>query len=74
MLQVSTCFNLEALRHIWIPSYTFPNQIKIVKDDIDVSKSSQNSDLYNKTLINSAMMLNQELANTLLKSRRFDAI
>ncbi|CAK70520.1 unnamed protein product (macronuclear) [Paramecium tetraurelia] len=64
----------EALRHIWVPSYTFPNKIKIVKDDIDVSKSSQNSDLYNKTLINSAMILNQELANTLLKSRRFDAI
>ena len=58
MLQVSTCFNLEALRHIWVPSYKPPNKIKFVKDDIDVSKSSQNSDLFNKTLINSAMMLN----------------
>mgnify|MGYP001808014163 CR=1 FL=1 len=58
MLQVYTFFNIEALKHIWVPTHTFPNKIKIVRDDIDVSKSSQNSDLYNKTLINSAMILN----------------
>lgn len=47
---------------------------KKAKDDIDASKISQNSDILNRSLINSAMILNQELQNTLIRSRQFDVI
>ncbi|CAD8047243.1 unnamed protein product [Paramecium sonneborni] len=67
----------EALKHIWIPNMQTPRKPlskKITKDDMDTSKISQNSDLLNKSLINSATILNFELQNTLLKSKQIDSI
>lgn len=51
----------EALKHIWIPSIHTPMKTiikKSSKDDMDGSKISHNSDILNKSLINSATILN----------------
>ncbi|KAM3146234.1 hypothetical protein pb186bvf_001579 [Paramecium bursaria] len=63
----------EALRHIWIPSSQSKKKKK-VKDDIEMSKNSQGSIEINKQIVNSAMMLNQELQNTLILSKQCDSI
>ncbi|CAD8135206.1 unnamed protein product [Paramecium octaurelia] len=67
----------EALKHIWIPNMQTPQKPlvkKVTKDDMDTSKISQNSDLLNKSLINSATILNFELQNTLIKSKHIDSV
>ncbi|CAD8138718.1 unnamed protein product [Paramecium pentaurelia] len=67
----------EALKHIWIPNAQTPQKPlikKITKDDMDTSRISQNSDILNKSLINSADILNQELQNTLIMSKQIDSV